>query len=178
MTKPSTVTHKDDRGSHIKFYTKASGEQVGFGAIHEAFITSNNKGTLRGLHRQLGENTQQKIIKAITGKFNVRVVIPDNVEYYKETMDDCCSHVVKDGFKVFHFDHIGFNSNPIMVPAGALLGYVSLEDDSKMLYLADNDFKADEDDGFSPYSLDIDWGFPIENVVMSIRDAESPKLIK
>lgn len=100
---------------------------------------------------------------------------PD-VKNHELYLSDSTTVITKDEYTIVHFDNVNFESNPIMVPAGALLGYVSLEDDSKMLYMADNDFKADEDDGFSPYSFDIDWGYPIDDVTMSLRDKESPEI--
>lgn len=129
------------------------------------------------MHRQYGTQTQQKLVKVITGKFNVRVVLTPDVKNHDNYLSEATLVKNEGDYTVVHYDNVNFESNPIMIPAGALLGYVSLENDSKMLYMADNDFKADEDDGFSPTSLNIDWGYPIENTVMSLRDEESP-LIK
>ena len=50
-----TTIHDDNRGSHTKFFTRASADAYGFNDVTEVFMTTNRKGTLRGLHRQFGE---------------------------------------------------------------------------------------------------------------------------
>ena len=62
------------------------------------------------------------------------------------------------------------------MPAGAYLGYVSLEDDSRMLYIGDNNFNSEADDGRDPFSLELDWGYDGE-FILSKRDAHAPQLI-
>lgn len=176
-----TTIHDDNRGSHTKFFTRASADAYGFNDVTEVFMTTNRKGTLRGLHRQFGEGvTQQKIVKPISGKFNVKVIFPLN-ELTEETFRQNLTEVVEQidlwpDYVVLNFYNQDINSNPIAVPAGAYLGYVSLEDDSRMLYIGDNNFNSEADDGRDPFSLELDWGYDGE-FILSERDAHAPQLI-
>ena len=79
-------------------------------------------------------------------------------------------------YVVLNFHNQDINSDPIAVPAGAYLGYVSLEDDSRMLYIGDNNFNSEADDGRDPFSLELDWGYDGE-FILSERDAHAPQLI-
>lgn len=180
MKRPITAIHKDNRGSHTKFFTKDSVQDFGLGEIHEIFITENNKNTLRGLHRQLGEDTQQKLVRAITGKFNVRVVIPAEFTIPDGVLDEADFVEIAIGdngeYTVAYFDGVTPEHNPIFAPRGAFLGYVALEDESRMLYMADGNFNGALDDGFNPHSLDIDWGVEPDLLVMSERDKVGPYL--
>lgn len=176
-----TITHTDDRGKHTKFFVANDVKDLGFKSVKEIFMTTNNKGTLRGLHRQFGKDvTQQKIIKAISGSFNVRVVFPTNeVDFsqFQESLEEKATEIyLYDNCVVAYYDNMNFESDPILVPAGAYLGYLSLEENSQMLYIGDNDFNGEADDGRYPLSetLDIDWGeVPIK--YLSLRDKEAQK---
>jgi dTDP-4-dehydrorhamnose 3,5-epimerase len=169
--------HNDFRGSHMKFYVDDNAQDLGFMGVREVFMTTNNKNTLRGLHRQNNPFSQQKIVKVVNGRFNLRVVIPNDVSglnaFIKHNNPDKLTS--NNGDYVFMWNNIDFHHEPIFVPEGALLGYVSLEDNSKMLYIADSEFNADCDDGFNPLStrFDIDWGIEKDKLVMSERDANS-----
>lgn len=168
-----TSIHTDNRGKHVKFFTKDGIEGLNYGEIKEVFMTENNAGTLRGLHRQTGENYQQKIIKALSGKFNVRVVLPAGMA--KDYNTDNAHEVIEHGpTTVLYYDDVTLDSDPIFAPKGALLGYVALEDNSRMLYLGDGPFNAQADDGFNPNSLYIDWGYE-GKITMSERDSVAPK---
>lgn len=171
----STKTHKDERGKHTKFFEKEIADNYGFNSINELFFTSNNKGTLRGLHRQTGEFPQQKLIKAITGSFNVRVIFPSQeclwASFYSKNADKIKK--TEDGTVIAYYDNINVDSDPIFVPENALLGYVALEDSSIMLYAADNPFQGQDDEGFhyESFNKELDWG--IDTPILSQRDLDA-----
>lgn len=167
--------HEDNRGSHQKFYT--STVNTGQNALQEVFMTTNNKGTVRGMHRQLGENTQQKLIKAVNGSFNVRVIVnfdDMDLKMYPK-VEDRCNYILDEELNVaiYEYNNVDEFSAPIFVPARCLLGYVALEDNSKMIYMADDVFNGAEDDGFSIHSCGLDWGYDGE-IILSDRDKAAP----
>lgn len=179
-----TVIHKDERGSHSKFFTRHAADEVDFKGVHEVFMTTNNKGTLRGLHRQFGEGvTQQKIVIPTNGSFNVRMVLPLAdvgekvfvffIENYNRQIEQI---TISPDYLSVYYDNVTPGNDPIFVPAGAYLGYVALEDNSKMLYVGDNDFNNEADDGRNPFSLDIDWGYD-GPMTISNRDKGAPYLV-
>lgn len=168
--------HDDNRGSHMKFFTSATAHNVGFNDVHEVFMTTNNRYTLRGLHRQGGKHPQQKIVKPVNGRFNLRVVFPiAETGKPSSERDEYTSCTVTDDYVIEEYNNITADHAPIYVPKGALLGYVALRPHSKMLYIADNDFNADDDEGYNAFSplFHINWGVGKNNVIMNDKDKKA-----
>lgn len=144
---------KDERGLHMKFFENLPAEAEGFKNVREIFSTVNNEGTVRAFHFQGQPNPQQKIVKPLSGRFNVRVIDLENK-------------------KVLEYDNVDRESDPIFVKAGNMLGYVSLEDNSTMLYIADEEFVSELNFGVHPNSYNVDWKYDGE-IVMSERDMKA-----
>lgn len=144
---------KDERGLHMKFFENLPAEAEGFKSVREIFSTVNNEGTVRAFHFQGQPNPQQKIVKPLSGRFNVRVIDLENK-------------------KVLEYDNVNRESDPIFVKAGNMLGYVSLEDNSTMLYIADEEFVSELNFGVHPNSYNVDWKYDGETV-MSERDMKA-----
>lgn len=148
---------KDQRGIHMKFFENLNAENLGFKKAREIFTTINNKGTVRAFHYQGDPKPQQKIVKPLSGKFNVRVIDMENN-------------------KVIEYDNCNSESDPIFVKEGNMLGYVSLEENSIMLYIADEEFAGDLNFGVNPHSFDVDWKYE-GDLIISGRD-ENAEIIK
>ena len=164
----SMKVHNDNRGQHIKFFEKAFAEGACFNEVNEIFMTVNNYGTVRGFHFQQ-KPTQQKVVKPINGRFNVKIVSPFKMSAYGDPSQST------DKWYLYEFDNIDETHTPLFVPGGAMLGYVALEDNSKMLYIADAPFCAEGDTGYSPIkngSLIIDWKIPNEDIILSEKDKQ------
>ena len=177
MSKIFFGKHDDNRGSHMKFFTMNTAQKAGFNNVHEIFMTTNNKYTLRGLHRQGGLVPQQKIIKPVNGRFNVRVIFPLKDVNPLSPADRSYDEVKStDKYFVEMYNNIDANHEPIFVPEGALLGYVSLEDNSKMVYIADNNFEGADDEGYNAFDeeFNIDWGVDKKDIIASDKDLEAP----
>ena len=144
---------KDERGLHMKFFENLPAEAEGFKSVREIFSTVNNEGTVRAFHFQGQPHPQQKIVKPLSGRFNVRVIDLENK-------------------KVLEYDNVNRESDPIFVKAGNMLGYVSLEDNSTMLYIADEEFVSELNFGVHPNSYNVDWKYDGETV-MSERDMKA-----
>lgn len=144
---------KDSRGTHMKFFDNMKAEELGFKGVREIFSTINNKGTIRAFHYQGSPRPQQKIVKPLSGSFNVRVIDLENNE-------------------IIEYDNVNRESDPIFVKAGNMLGYVSLEDNSIMLYIADEEFVSELNHGVHPESFNVNWKFP-EEVTISERDLDA-----
>lgn len=144
---------KDERGLHMKFFEKGFAKEKGFHEVKEVFSTVNKKGTVRAFHYQGEPTSQQKIVKPLSGTFNVRVVDLENN-------------------KVIEYDNVNRESDPIFVKSGNMLGYVSLEENSTMLYIADEKFVPVLNFGVHPNSFKVDWKFDGE-LIMSERDSKA-----
>lgn len=143
----------DNRGFNMKFYEKHIADKYGFNTVKEVFATTNKKGVIRAFHWQDNPKPQQKIVKPLSGRFNVRVIDTENKEVLK-------------------YDNWNNESDPIFVKEGNMLGYVSLEDNSVMLYIADEEFVGELNSGVNPFSFNVDWNYEGE-LIMSERDKES-----
>lgn len=140
----------DSRGFNMKFFENKIAESYGFNKVKEVFATTNKKGVIRAFHWQSSPSPQQKIVKPLCGSFNVRIVDMEN-------------KIVKE------YDNWNNESDPLFVKEGNMLGYVALEDNSVMLYIADEEFIGELNSGVNPYSFDVNWNYDGE-IIMSDRD--------
>lgn len=120
------------------------------------------KYTLRGLHFQKNEYAQAKLIKVISGK------ILDFVVDMRKVSDDYN--------KVFFFEMN--EGDEVYVPRYFAHGFITLEEDSIVQYLVDNDYSP-ENEGVKPWTLypeiknkikELDSFFGEELIVMADKD--------
>ncbi|MFZ5500302.1 MAG: dTDP-4-dehydrorhamnose 3,5-epimerase family protein, partial [Candidatus Micrarchaeota archaeon] len=66
---------KDERGSFYKFYTDETLKAIGTNSMFpEEYLSVSKKNVIRGLHYQLGEKTQAKLVRCTAGRiFDVLV---------------------------------------------------------------------------------------------------------
>ena len=144
----------DHRGYNMKFFEKHIAEEYGFKEVKEVYATVNTLGTIRAFHWQAQPKPQQKIVKPLSGRFNVRVIDTENK-------------------KVIEYNDVNNTSDPIFVKEGNMLGYVALEENSVMLYIADEEFVSELNSGVNPYSFGVNWDFN-GKVVLNERDSNNP----
>lgn len=146
---------EDGRGFNMKFFEEHLAKKAGFKQVKEVFATVNKKGVVRAFHLQSEPTPQQKIVKPLNGSFNVRVVDMEN-------------KVVEE------FNNWTVTSEPIFVKAGNMLGYVALEEDSVMVYIADEEFVGELNSGVHPESFNVDWKYD-GDLIISERDQKADK---
>lgn len=144
---------EDLRGFNMKFFEQHLAAEVGFKEVKEVFATVNVKGVVRAFHFQSAPKPMQKIVKPLSGRFNVRVIDMEN-------------KVVKE------YDNWGPTSDPIFVKEGNMLGYVALEDNSVMVYIADEVFVPELNSGVSPMSFGVDWKFD-GGIILNMKDSQA-----
>ena len=120
------------------------------------------KYTLRGLHFQKNEYAQAKLIKVISGK------ILDFVVDMRKVSDDYN--------KVFFFEMN--EGDEVYVPRYFAHGFITLEEDSIVQYLVDNDYSS-ENEGVKPWASypeiknkikELDSFFGEELIVIADKD--------
>lgn len=141
---------EDIRGLNMKFFENEIAEKEGFNKVKEVFATVNKQGVIRAFHFQSKPKAQQKIVKPLAGSFNVRVIDMENK-------------------RVIEYDNWNKLSDPIFVKEGNMLGYVALEENSVMVYIADEEFQGDLNSGVHPMSFNVDWKYNGE-LIISERD--------
>ena len=120
------------------------------------------KFTLRGLHYQSGETAQAKLIKVINGRI-LDFVVDLRVPF--RSYDNCQFFEMKSG-------------DELIVPRGFAHGFITLEDNTVVQYLVDNDYNPKTEGSLLWSSfpeikneiLKLDGTFDISNIIISQKD--------
>jgi len=156
----------DKRGYFIESYNQKSfnralGLDINFVQDNES---QSSKGVLRGLHYQLGESAQAKLVRVIKGKvLDVVVDLRENSTSFGEHLSVELSEENKTQF---------------FVPRGFAHGFLVLEDDTIFSYKCDNFYDKQAEAGiiYSDEDLGIDWKFPKVKLIISDKDLVLPTL--
>ena len=148
---------RDQRGYFYEGYNK----DVYFkNDIKTEFVQDNysfsNKGTLRGLHYQLGKYSQAKLVQVLSGRvLDIAVDLRKESSTYGQ-----------------HFKHIlsGENKKQLYIPVGFAHGFLSLEDNTILNYKCSDYYNANTEASilWNDPNLAIDWG--IDNPILAEKD--------
>ncbi len=154
----------DDRGQSIKTYSAEEFASHGLPTDWTQTLRVGNphRGTLRGMHWQAGPHFETKLVHCQRGRvFDVIV----DVRAGSETFGEWCG-----------FELAGDVPAALLVPGGLAHGYLTLEDQSEVLYQISGDYRPDAQRVFrwSDPAVGIDW--PLSPRILSERDANAPLL--
>jgi len=153
----------DDRGYFFESYNYSSYLVAG---IHDAFVQDNEaqskKGVLRGLHYQVGELAQSKLVRVIQGAvYDVVVDIREGSPTHG---------------KWYGIELSAQNKKQFYIPRGFAHGYLSLEERTILSYKCDNFYSKAHEGGirYDDPLLGIKW--PIDGIlaIVSERDLGLP----
>ena len=154
----------DSRGSFLETYSQkrfqyATGLKVDF--IQDN-LSRSHKGVLRGLHFQMGEFAQAKLIQVIQG-----TVLDVVVDLRKEspTFGEHIKLRMKEG-----------ENRSIFIPKGMAHGFLALSDNVVFAYKCDRYYNPKAEGGivFNDSDLGIDWEYPKGDIVLSEKDRALP----
>lgn len=153
----------DQRGFFLETYKLS--EFAAFG-IRQRFVQDNHsrsaKGVLRGLHLQRPPAAQGKLVRAITGEiFDVAV----DLRYGSPTYARWLGVVLS-----------AENRRMLYIPAGLAHGFCVLSDWADVVYKATAEFSPQHDAGVAWDDPDIGVRWPVENPILSEKDAGLPQL--
>lgn len=154
----------DNRGFFLESYSKKKFKEEGIDAefVQDNHSKSEKKGTLRGMHFQAPPYTQAKLLRVIKGKIlDVIVDLRKNSETFGQW----------EGFELS-----AENFQMLFVPQGFAHGFMTLEDNTEVLYKADNFYEPSHEGGIAWNDLDLKINWPIENPILSERDTTWPNL--
>lgn len=165
LSRPALVSnahHPDLRGAHRKLFGSVpEALLVPDFEVREVFMTTSHKDVIRGLHFQEGA-PQAKIIKPLTGSLIVNTV--------------CFDPSMKEFGEVTQYKISADDEVRLYVPGRYGLGYRVVEDNTNVLYIANEHFVSGGDTGVDPFDaeLNVNWGENIsrETAIMSPRDHE------
>lgn len=155
---------RDERGSFLESYhherfTHETGLDINFVQDNQSV---SQKGTLRGLHFQLGQAAQAKLVRTIVGEImdvvvDLRKDSPSFGKHFKTILS-------------------GDNNHQLFVPRGFAHGFLVLSEMAVFAYKCDNYYDKPSEAGiiFNDKTLAIDWGYPEEELVLSEKDKNLP----
>jgi len=144
---------RDNRGWFQREYNFFTATQV-------ASTYNIKSGTWRGLHYQVGASAQRKLVRCIRGSiFDITVDLRSSSETY---------------LKVFGTTLTAENRYLLNVPRGFAHGYLTLDDNSEVLYLMEGTQDKAAERGIRWDDPSIDIWLPFEPKVYSDKDNNWP----
>jgi dTDP-4-dehydrorhamnose 3,5-epimerase len=156
----------DERGYFLESFNentfkKGTGQPIRFVQDNQSF---SSKGVLRGLHYQTGEHAQAKLVRVLQGEvLDVVVDIRPDSKTYGESFSVVLS---------------GENQKQFFIPRGFAHGFLVLSETATFFYKCDNFYNKESEGGiiYNDKSLNIDWQFPNEQLIISEKDAILPTI--
>ncbi len=156
---------EDDRGY---FYESFSDREFREKVCNTQFVQDNqsksSRGVLRGLHFQKGAHAQSKLVRAVKGAvLDVAVDIRKGSPTYGKYV---AVELTED------------NHRQLFVPRGFAHGFAVLSDIAIFQYKCDNFYNKESEGSlrWDDAELGIEWGLPLDSVLLSDKDKVSPLL--
>lgn len=152
----------DERGFFARVFCErefaAQGLSTHFVQVNDSL--ARRRGTLRGLHYQLGAHAETKVVRCLRGS------LLDVIIDLREGSPSFGQHVA--------VTLSGENRRLFYVPKGFAHGFLTLEDDTEALYFVDAFYDAAAERGvrWNDPRFGIEW--PFEPTVMSDKDRTHP----
>src|SRR4051812_5403305 len=159
--------HGDHRGFFSEVYNhRLFREQLGVECdfVQDNHSMSAQKGVLRGLHYQIGQAAQCKLVRVVRGAI---VDVAVDIRRDSPTFGRHVSAVLSTE-----------NWRQIFVPIGFAHGFVTLEPNTEVIYKVTSYYSPKDERGirWNDPKLGIDWGIEEKDAVLSARDREHPVL--
>ncbi len=159
--------YRDDRGFFSEVWKQKALDDFG---VKLTFVQDNHafskpKGTLRGLHYQLPPMAQDKLVRCTRGSI---LDVAVDIRRSSPTFGKYVAAVLS-----------GDNWCQLLVPKGFAHGYVTLEEDTEVLYKVTEVYAPAQDRGlaWNDPAIGIDWGFKAgQEPILSAKDKMQPKL--
>ena len=156
------MVFKDDRGFFMETYHTSKYSESG---LDQAFVQDNHshsrRFTLRGLHYQL-KHPQGKLVYVIAGEI---LDIAVDIRKGSPTFGRWTGTLLSDK-----------NKRQLFVPAGFAHGFCVLSETADVIYKCTDLYTPGDEYGilWSDPTIDIVW--PIDNPILSEKDAKNPQL--
>lgn len=154
----------DARGS---FFESFSQREFDENVAKVTFVQDNQSfskyGVVRGLHFQREPFSQSKLVRVVSGR-----VLDVVVDLRKDS---------QSFGKVFSVELSDENHLELFIPKGFAHGFSVLSPEAIFQYKCDEYYAPDSEGGIAwdDPDLNIDWGLPVEDIIVSSKDALNPK---
>lgn len=155
----------DERGRFARTYCKKEFAKINFEKefVQMNFSVNYKKGTLRGMHYQLPPYEETKLIRCISGKvFDVAIDLRKNSGTYLQWFG---TELSKD------------NSKMILIPEGFAHGFLTLEDNSELIYHHTEYYNPSAERGIRYDDKSVNIKFPGEVLIVSEKDKSYPIIV-
>ena len=162
------IIFNDKRGTFYETFNKnqfekVSGQQVDFVQDNQS---TSIFGVLRGLHYQIGEMAQAKLVRVIQGK------VLDIVLDLRKDSDTFGKH-----YSIVLDDK---TQEQLFVPRGFAHGFITLSTTSKFAYKCDNFYDKASERGiiYNDATLGLDWHLSEKDFIISEKDKLLPAFLE
>jgi dTDP-4-dehydrorhamnose 3,5-epimerase len=156
---------QDERGYFFESYNRRVWAEAG---ITTEFVQDNQarstRGVLRGLHYQVGEMAQAKLVRVVEGEVldvavDIREGSPTRGQWFSIRLS-------------------AENKRQLLVPRGFAHGYIVLSETAEFVYKCDNFYSKAHEGGirFDDPTLNINWEFDLSKALVSEKDLALPFL--
>jgi dTDP-4-dehydrorhamnose 3,5-epimerase len=156
----------DDRGFFSETYNAEAFAAAGIGLpfVQDNHSFSAVKGVLRGLHYQLPPRAQDKLVRVTKG-----AILDVAVDIRRHS---------PDFGKWIALEISAEKWNQILVPKGFAHGFLTLVDDTEVIYKVTDTYSPEHDRSirFDDPDIGIDWPLPAAALVLSRKDRDAPAL--
>jgi dTDP-4-dehydrorhamnose 3,5-epimerase len=157
-------------GDHRGFFSETFNARLlkeaglNFEFVQDNHSLSAQRGVVRGLHFQLPPFAQDKLLRVVRGAI---LDIAVDIRRASPTFGKSIAAVISAD-----------NWKQILVPAGFAHGFLTLEENTEVIYKVTNTYSPQHDRGirWNDPALGIDWGINESNAILSEKDKRQPLL--
>ena len=158
--------HQDNRGFFCETHNASTWEQAGlkYNFVQDNHSLSSDPGTLRGLHFQVGQFAQDKLVRVLRGSIlDVAVDLRRSSPTFRKYV------AVELSYE---------NWRQLFIPIGFAHGFLTLEPNTEVLYKVTNFYSPAYDRGiaWNDPSISINWPIDKNEIKLSEKDKRLPKL--
>lgn len=152
----------DSRGWFMETYSKKKTPQIDCDFVQDNQSLSRQRGTLRGIHFQVGDAAQAKLVRCNRGAL---------MDFAVDLRRD--SETFKKWLKIELTEE---NKKQLFIPAGFGHAFLTMSDNTEISYKTDRYYSAVHDCNilWSDIELGIDWG--ADEPILSEKDMKAPLL--
>ena len=145
----------DNRGWFMETFSKDK-YNIDFNGMQDNVSFTKTKGTIRGMHLQIGDHSQAKIVSCLKGKL---------LDVAYDLRKDSPTYLQKIAVELSDE-----NNYQLVIPRGLAHGFQTLSDDVIFMYKCDNlyDKPSERCIHYLDKTFNMDW--PIKDVIISDKD--------
>ena len=150
---------EDSRGYFFETFNKNKYEQVGIDAdFVQDNVSKSNRGTIRGLHYQVGEFAQGKICSVLKGSV---IDVAVDIRFGSPTFG-----------KYFSIELSDKNKIQLWIPVGFAHGFAVKSDDTIFIYKCTSKYHKESERSIIYDDSDLNVNWQIDNPIVSDKDLE------